>query len=57
MAATDAMARRLRLLHESYAWEINAAVGRGEEHLIPRLVDQYSDEALRILLGDASTAA
>ena len=57
MAATDARAMRLRLLHESYAWEINAAVSRGEEHLIPRLVDQYFDEALRILLDDAADAA
>jgi hypothetical protein len=57
MAATDAMAIRLRLLHDSYAWEVNAAVGRGEEHLIPGLVDQYSDEALRIITDGASAAA
>ena len=57
MAATDGMATRLLLLHESYAWEVNAAVGRGEEHLIRGLVDQYSDEALRIIIDEASAAA
>jgi hypothetical protein len=49
LAAMDEMAKRLRQLHEDYAWEVNAAIARGEDRLVARLVSRYEDEALRIM--------
>ena len=40
---------RLRELHESYVWKVNAAVGEGREDLVWRLVDDYTELALRLM--------
>ena len=45
----DEMTERLKQLHDAYAWEVNAAVARGEDQLIAWLVSQFEDEALRIM--------
>jgi hypothetical protein len=42
-------AERLRELHDSYVWEVNAAVGEGRMDVVWRLVDDYMDTALRVL--------
>jgi hypothetical protein len=57
MAAMDGTATRLRELHEDYAWEINAAVGRGEDRVVARLVDRFEDEALRLMTEPAREAS
>lgn len=41
----------LRDLHDSYTWEVNAAVGRGEDRLVDRLSEEYLDRALGLLTG------
>ena len=40
---------RLRRLHDSYVWEVNAAVGEGRLDLVWQLADQYVDEALGLI--------
>src|ERR1051325_3120890 len=40
---------RLRALHDSYAWEVNAAIGEGRLDLVWRLADDYVDEALELM--------
>jgi hypothetical protein len=42
---------QLRELHDSYAWEVNAAVGEGRLDLVWQLADQYVDEALELITG------
>ena len=46
-------ARRLRELHETYVWKVNAAVGEGRDDLIRRLARDFTDEALRLITDDA----
>jgi hypothetical protein len=45
--------RRLRELHETYVWKVNAAVGEGRDDLIRRLARDFTDEALRLITDDA----
>lgn len=45
----DGEVGRLRDLHESYVWKVNAAVGEGREDLVWQLVDDYADQALRLM--------
>lgn len=40
---------RLRELHDTYAWEVNAAVGEGRLDLVRQLADDYLDEALALM--------
>ena len=40
---------RLRELHDTYVWEVNAAVGEDRMDLVWQLADDYLDQALRIL--------
>ena len=42
---------QLRALHDTYVWEVNAAVGEGRLDLVWQLADQYLDEALLIVTG------
>ena len=42
---------QLRELHDSYVWEVNAAVGAGRLDLVWQLADQYLDEALELIAG------
>lgn len=46
---------RLRALHDSYVWEVNAAVGEGRLDLVRELADQFFDEALELIAGGEST--
>lgn len=40
---------RLLALHDSYVWEVNAAVGEGRMDLVWQLVDRYMDQALAMM--------
>lgn len=40
---------QLRQLHDSYAWEVNAAVGEGRLELVWQLADEYLNQALRLM--------
>jgi len=47
---TDAdPAGRLQVLHETYVWEVNAAIGEGREDLVWKLVDDYLAEAMQAM--------
>ena len=39
----------LRKLHETYIWEVNAAVGQDRMDLVWQLADEYADKALQLL--------
>jgi hypothetical protein len=39
----------LRELHETYIWEVNAAVGEDRMDLVSRLSDEYADRALELM--------
>ena len=39
----------LRALHEEYIGAANAAVADGDDDLVDRLDDEYTDEALRVM--------
>ena len=41
--------QQLRELHDSYVWEVNAAVGEDRLDLVWQLADDYMDQALRLL--------
>jgi hypothetical protein len=49
-------AEGLRELHEAYVWKVNAAVGEGRDDLVWRLVDEYTDQALRLMTAEHGTA-
>ena len=42
---------QLRELHETYVWQVNAAVGAGRLDLVWEFADQYLDQALALLTG------
>lgn len=50
--ATSEETRRLRELHEEYAWYVNAAVGEGREDLIVKLSDEYLTSAMEIMVDE-----
>ena len=41
----------LRELHDTYVWQVNAAIEEGREDLVARLADRYVDEALDLLIS------
>jgi len=41
--------RRLRRLHDEYAWRVNAAIAEGREDLVWRLSDAYLEEAMQLM--------
>jgi hypothetical protein len=47
--------QQLQELHDSYAWEVNAAVGEGRLDLVWQLADQYFDQALALMTGGEPT--
>jgi hypothetical protein len=47
---------RLRDLHLTYVWEVNAAIGEGRDDIVRRLVCDFTDEALRLLTDDSREA-
>ena len=40
---------QLQELHDSYVWEVNAAVGEGRLDLVERLADRFLDQALALI--------
>ena len=46
---------QLRALHDTYAWEVNAAVGEGRIDLVWGLADEYLDKALELITGGEPT--
>jgi hypothetical protein len=42
---------RLRELHDTYLWEVNAAVGEGRLDLVWQFADDYLDRALELMTG------
>jgi hypothetical protein len=46
---------QLRELHDTYAWEVNAAVGEGRLDLVWRLADEYLDRALELMIDGEPT--
>ena len=42
---------RLRELHDTYVWEVNAAVGEGRLDLVWQFADDYLDRALELITG------
>ena len=51
----DGEVERLRELHENYVWKVNAAIGEGREDLVWRLVDDYTEQALRLMTAEHGT--
>jgi hypothetical protein len=49
VSAREDESDRLRELHETYIWDVNAAVAEGREDLVARLVDDYFDAAVRVM--------
>ena len=41
--------QKLRELHDTYVWEVNAAVGEDRLDLVWQLADDYMDRALQLL--------
>jgi hypothetical protein len=52
MTLTD----KLHDLHDQYAWEVNAALERGESRLAERLSDRYEDKALELITAEMQSA-
>ena len=40
---------QLQELHDTYVWEVNAAVGEDRLDLVWKLADDYMDQALRLM--------
>ena len=47
--------KQLRELHDTYAWEVNAAVGEGRLDLVRQLADDYIDRALALMTAGEPT--
>ena len=41
----------LTKLHETYVWEVNAAVGNNDEAFVERLSNEYTERALRVIIS------
>jgi hypothetical protein len=46
---------QLRELHDTYTWEVNAAVGEGRLDLVWGLADEYLDRALQLITSGEPT--
>jgi hypothetical protein len=49
MSAQPDDVRRLRDLHDFYAWKVNAAIGKGREDLAWELADDYVDTSVKAM--------
>ena len=38
-------------LHDSYVWDVNAAVAEGREDLVRDLADDYFERSVRLMMG------
>jgi hypothetical protein len=52
MGETD----QLRELHDAYVWRVNAAVAENRMDLVWEFVDEYTDEALRLIAPGLESA-
>jgi hypothetical protein len=43
----------LRALHDTYVWEVNAAITEDRLDLVPALSDEYLAQALALLVGES----
>jgi hypothetical protein len=43
------MSAELSELHDTYVWEVNAAVDRNDDERVELLANEYSERALRII--------
>ena len=39
-------------LHDSYVWDVNAAVAEGREDLVRDLADDYFERSVRLMMGE-----
>ena len=39
-------------LHDTYVWDVNAAVAEGREDLVRDLADDYFERSVRLMMGD-----
>ena len=39
-------------LHDSYVWDVNAAVAEGREDLVRDLADDYFERSIRLMMGE-----
>jgi hypothetical protein len=53
--ATMTLTDKLHDLHDQYAWEVNSALGRGEDRLAMRLSARYEDQALELIAAELQT--
>jgi hypothetical protein len=42
-------------LHDSYVWDVNAAVAEGREDLVRDLADDYFERSVRLMMGEQPT--
>jgi len=49
--------RRLRELHEEYAWQVNAAIGEGREDIVRQLCDDFLARSLEIMAAGQTSVA
>jgi hypothetical protein len=49
MMASLPIGDELTELHETYVWEVNAAVGSDDDAFAMRLSDEYTERALRVM--------
>jgi hypothetical protein len=47
--ASQPLSDELTELHNTYVWEINAAVDREDDEFLERLSDEYTERALRVI--------
>ena len=45
---------QLRELHDTYVWQVNAAIGEDRLDLVNELADEYLDQALALITGGAA---
>jgi hypothetical protein len=48
--------QQLQELHDTFVWEVNAAVGEGRPDMAWQLADQYLDRALELITVGEPTA-
>jgi hypothetical protein len=50
---TNAAKQPMTALHERYVWQVNQAVASNRMDLVDELSQEYSEEALRLMLATA----
>jgi hypothetical protein len=47
--AGSSLSKKLSDLHNTYVWEVNAAVQADDDDHVERLADEYTERALRLI--------